>query len=78
MIASFWAEFLSGFNLLIFYTSCRKNRKADSHTHRPNNCPANHHNNQQQYLLQTIVLPERLEISSIDSDQSEILSEKVI
>ena len=38
-----WAEFLSGFNFLIFYTPDRENGKADLFTCCPNDCPANDH-----------------------------------
>ena len=38
-----WAEFLSGFNFVISYTPSRENRKADSLTCRPNDCPADNH-----------------------------------
>ena len=35
-----WAEFLSGFNFVIFYTLDRENGKADSFICQPNDCPA--------------------------------------
>ncbi len=73
-----WAEFLSGFNFIISYIPGRENRKADSLTCWLNNCPADDHNDWQQYLLQTICLHERLEISFIDLDKSETIPEKVI
>ena len=73
-----WAEFLSGFNFVISYTPGRENGKADSLTRRPNDCPADDRDDRQQHLLQTILPPERLEISSIDPDESETTSEKVI
>ena len=73
-----WAEFLSGFNFVISYTPGRENRKADSLTCRPNKCLADDYNDQQQYLLQTILPPKRLEISSIDPDKSKTTPKKVI
>ena len=73
-----WAEFLSGFNFVISYTPGRENGKADSLTRRPNDCPADDRDDRQQHLLQTILPPERLEISSIDLDESETTPKKVI
>ena len=35
-----WAEFLSGFNFVIFYIPGRKNGKIDSFTCQPNDYPA--------------------------------------
>ena len=35
----YWAKFLSGFNFVIFYTSSRKNQKADLLTRGLNNLP---------------------------------------
>ena len=69
---------MSGFNFVIFYTPGRENRKADSLTCRPNDCPADDYDDRQQYLLQTILPPERLEISSIDPDKSKTTPERVI
>ena len=73
-----WAEFLSGFNFVISYIPGRENGKADSLTRRPNDCPADDHDDRQQHLLQTILPPERLEISSIDPDKSKTTPERVI
>ena len=73
-----WAKFLLGFNFVISYTPGRENRKADSLTRRPNDCPADDHDDRQQHLLQTILPPERLEISSIDPDKSKTTPERVI
>ena len=73
-----WAEFLSSFNFVIFYTPGRENRKADSLTCRANDCQANDQDDQQQHLLQIILLPERLEISIIDQDKSKMTPERVI
>ena len=73
-----WAEFLLGFNFVIFYTLSREDRKANSITRWPNDCPADDHDNRQQHLWQTIFLPERLEISSIDPDKSKTTPERVI
>ena len=67
-----------GFNFVISYTPGRENRKADLLTCRPNNCPANNHDNQQQHLLQMILPPERLKISSIYSEKSKTTPERVI
>ena len=39
-----WAEFLSGFNFVIFYTPGKKNRKADLLTRCPNNLPSSENN----------------------------------
>ncbi len=71
-------EFLSTFNFVISYTPDRKYRKADSLTRWLNDCLADYHNDWQQHLLQTIFLPKRLEISSIDLDKSETSLKKVI
>ena len=73
-----WAEFLSGFNFVISYTPGRKNRKVDLLTYRPNNCLVDKHDDRQQYLLQTILPPEKLEISIIDQEKSKTTSERVI
>ena len=73
-----WVEFLSGFNFVISYTPGRENRKADSLTRRLNDCPADDYNDRQQHLLQMILLPKKLEISSIDVDESETTPEIVI
>lgn len=61
-----WVEFLSRFNFVIFYTLDRKNKKVDLFIHCPKNCIADDYYDQQQYLLQTILLSKRLEISFID------------
>lgn len=71
-------EFLSGLNFVIFYTSDQENRKTDSFTCWPNDCPADNYDDQQQHLLQTILSSEKLEISSIDLNESEITPEKII
>ncbi len=73
-----WAEFLSGFNFVISYTPGRENEKADSLTRRPNNYLADDYNDRQQHLLQTILSLERLEISSIDPNESATTPKKVI
>ena len=73
-----WAEFLSGFNFVISYTPGRENGKADSLTRRPNDCPADDQDDRQQHLLQTILPPERLEISTIDPDKSKTTPERMI
>ena len=75
---AYWAEFLSGFNFVISYIPGRENGKADSLTCRPNDCPADDHDDRQQHLLQTILPPKRLEISSIDPDKSKTTPERVI
>ena len=69
---------MSRFNFVISYTPGRENEKADSLICRPNDCPADDHNDQQQHLLQTILLPKKLEISSIDPDKSKTTPERVI
>lgn len=66
------------FNFVIFYTPGRENKKADSLAYWRNNCPVNDHDNWSQNLLSTILQPERLVISSIDMDKSEIIPEKII
>ena len=73
-----WAEFLSGFNFVISSTPSRENRKADLLICQLNDCSANDHNDQQQHLLQTTLISERLQISFIDLDKSETILEKVI
>lgn len=40
-----WAEFLLGFNFVIFYTLSKKNGKADLLICQLNDCPANNYNN---------------------------------
>ena len=69
---------MSRFNFVISYTPGRENRKTDSLTRRPNDCPADNHDDQQQHLLQTIFPPKRLEISSIDPDKNKTTPERVI
>ena len=73
-----WAKFLSRFNFVISYTPDRENRKANSLTYWSSDCPADDQDDRQQYLLQIIFLPERLEINTIDPDKSKTISKKVI
>ncbi len=73
-----WTKFLSRFNFDISYTPGWENRITDLLTCWPNNYLVNDHDDLQQNLLQTIFPPERLEISSIDLNESETIPEKVI
>lgn len=63
---------------MLSYIPSRKKRKDDSLICSSNDYPADDYNDQQQHLLQTILISEELEISSIDPDKSETTTEIVI
>ena len=73
-----WAEFLSRFNYIIFYTSSKENQKADLLTRRPNNLLSSKNNEFQQYQLQTLFSTKRLEISSITKRENTIIIKQLI
>ena len=67
-----WAEFLSKFNFVVTYQTRKKNNKADALIKKPNKRPANDKNNWQEYRMQTLLPPERIEIYPIEvTDQLE-------
>lgn len=73
-----WVKFLLGFNFVISYTSGKENQKSDSLTCRPNYLPIDDTNDHQQYLLQTIFLVKKLEISSIEEEENCIIVEQIV
>ena len=73
-----WAEFLSGFDLVISYTPGKENQKADSLTRHPNDLPLNMDDDRQQHLLQTILLAKRLEIILIEGEVKSTIIDQVV
>ena len=74
----YWVKFLSRFNFVISNIWSRKNGKADSLTGCPKNWLVDDYDNQQQHLLQTIFLLEKLKMSFIDPQKSKTTFKKII
>ena len=72
------AKILLQFNFIISCTVDKDNAKADTFIRYSNDILANNYNDWQQCLLQTILLSERLEISSIDAKRVYTTPERVI
>ena len=68
-----WAEFLSEFNFKVTYQTGKKNDKADALTRKPNKRPANKEDKRQEYRMQVLLPPERIEIQPIEvTNKSEV------
>ena len=59
------AEFLSKFNFIVTYQTRKKNDKADALTKKLNKCPVNNKDDKQKHKMQTLLLPERVELQLI-------------
>lgn len=73
-----WSKFLSRFNFIIYYTIEKNNAKTDILIYWPNNSHANNYNDWQKFLLKTIFLLEKWEISFIDIVKSYIAPKNLI
>ena len=73
-----WAEFLSGFNFVIFYIPVKKNQKADLLTRCPNDLLSSENNDCQQHQLQTLLPAKRLEINSITKGENITIVKQVV
>ena len=57
-----WAEFLSEFNFFVTYQTEKKNNKANALTQKLHEFPANNKNNRQEYRMQVLLPPERIDL----------------
>ena len=73
-----WAEFLSGFNFVISYTTGKENQKADLLIHCLNDIASDNNNDRQQHLLKSLFPAKRLEIVLIEGKKNITIVEKVI
>ena len=73
-----WAGFLLGFNFVIFYIPDKENQKADSLICRPNDLPSDDNNDQQRYLLQTLLSAKKLEIILIEREENITIVKKIV
>ena len=73
-----WAEFLSGFNFVIFYTLGKENQKADSLNCWSNNLALDDNNDRQQYQLQILLPGKRLGINTVSEGGNSTLIKNVV
>ncbi|SLM38946.1 reverse transcriptase domain protein [Lasallia pustulata] len=73
-----WAENLSEYNFKIIYQTGAKNVKADALTRKPGDKPINEEDDRLKYQHQTILTPDRLEISVLEPDPEAPIHDRIL
>ncbi|SLM38893.1 Zinc finger, H2C2-type, histone UAS binding [Lasallia pustulata] len=73
-----WAEKLSEYNFKIMYQTGAKNIKADALTCKPGDKPINEEDGRLKYQHQTILTPDRLEISVLEPDPEAPIHDRIL
>ena len=73
-----WAEFQSRFNFVISYILGKDNAKIDTLIRQPNDSLSDDYDDCQQHLLPILILPKRLDISSMEVNHANTIFKKVI
>ncbi|KAA6410992.1 MAG: hypothetical protein FRX48_05303 [Lasallia pustulata] len=73
-----WAEKLSEYNFKIMYQTGAKNIKADALTRKPGDKPINEEDDRLKYQHQTILTPDRLEISVLEPDPEAPIHDRIL
>ena len=75
-----WANTLADYNFKIIYTTAKKNQKADALTRMADSTPSSPDDDREKYMHQTILTPDRVELSpadQVDNEQQEDLYSRV-